>query len=180
MTSNIGRLNRRRVLLLGAGATLAGLAPRPAAAIVRLDVTQGNVQPIPIALPDFVGTGSDPQTAHDVTQIIAFNLQRSGLFLPIDPAAYIEKNPNFDSPRFPDWRQINAQALVTGRLSRDGARLKTEFRLWDVFAGQQLDGAQYFTSPENWRRIGHIVSDAIYHRLTGDKGYFDSRIVFVD
>ena len=84
MTSNIGRLNRRRVLLLGAGATLAGLAPRPAAAIVRLDVTQGNVQPIPIALPDFVGTGSDPQTAHDVTQIIAFNLQRSGLFLPID------------------------------------------------------------------------------------------------
>jgi TolB protein len=83
-------------------------------------------------------------------------------------------------PRFPDWRQINAQALVAGRLSRDGSRLKAEFRLWDVFAGQQLDGKQYSTAPENWRRIAHIISDAVYERLTGDKGYFDSRIVFVD
>jgi TolB protein len=180
MTLHLDRLSRR-VVLLGVGATLAGLAARPASAIVRLDVNQGNVQPIPIALPDFVGSGlADPQTAHDVTQIIASNLQRSGLFLPIDPAAYIERNPNFDNPRFPDWRQINAQALVTGRLSRDGARLKAEFRLWDVFAAGQLDGQLYFTSPENWRRIGHIVSDAIYQRLTGEKGYFDSRIVFVD
>jgi TolB protein len=169
------------VLLLGAGATLAGLAPRDAGAIVRLDVTQGNIQPIPIALPDFVGTGmSDPQIAHDVTQIIASNLRRSGLFLPIDPAAYIEKNPSFEYPRFPDWRQINAQGLVTGRLVPDGGRLRAEFRLWDVFAGQQLAGQALFTSPENWRRIAHIISDLIYARLTGDTGYFDSRIVFVD
>ncbi len=84
-------------------------------------------------------------------------------------------------PRFPDWRVINAQALVTGRITRqpDG-RLKAEFRLWDVFAGQQLDGKQYFTTADNWRRIAHIISDAIYQTLTGDKGYFDSRIVFVD
>ncbi len=181
--SSLGWLTRRRALLLGAGAAagaLAGLTPRPgAAAPLHLDITQGNVQPIPIALPDFVATG-EAETAHDVTQIIAANLQRSGLFLPIDPAAYIERNPNFDYPRFPDWRQINAQALVTGRLSPDGGRLKAEFRLWDVFAGQPLAGQSLSTSPENWRRIAHIISDLIYARLTGDMGYFDSRIVFVD
>ena len=84
-------------------------------------------------------------------------------------------------PPFPDWRAINAQALVTGRVTRQGdGRLRTEFRLWDVFAGQQLAGQQYFTAPDNWRRIAHIISDAIYERLTGEKGYFDTRIVFVD
>jgi TolB protein len=84
-------------------------------------------------------------------------------------------------PRFPEWRTINAQALVTGRMTRQSdGRLKAEFRLWDVFAGQQLTGQQYFTVPDNWRRIAHIISDAIYERLTGDKGYFDSRVVFVD
>ena len=84
-------------------------------------------------------------------------------------------------PRFPDWRSVNAQALVTGAVTRqtDG-RLKAEFRLWDVLAGQQLAGQQYFTTPDNWRRIAHIISDAIYEQLTGNNGYFDSRVVFVD
>jgi TolB protein len=178
--------SRRRILLLGAGAAagaLAGLAPRSADAVLKLDVTQGNIQPMLIALPDFTGVGlPDPNTARAVTQIIAANLQRSGLFAPIDQAAYLEKISNIDTtPRFPDWRQINAQALVTGRLSRlpDG-RLGGEFRLWDVFAGQYLDGKQYQTPFDNWRRVAHIISDAVYERLTGDKGYFDSRIVFVD
>jgi TolB protein len=104
------------------------------------------------------------------------------LFIPISPQAFIERIGNPDSiPRFADWRTINAQALVTGRITRQGdGRLKAEFRLWDVFAGQQLDGKQYFTTPDNWRRIAHIISDAIYETLTGEKGYFDSRIVFVD
>jgi TolB protein len=172
----------RRNLLIGAGA-LAVAAPRKAAAVLQLDVTQGNVQPLPIALPDFVGgSGPDVGTARNVTQIIAANLKRSGLFAPIDPAAYLERITNIDAvPRFPDWRAVNAQALVTGRITRqpDG-RLKAEFRLWDVFAGQQLTGQQYFTTPDNWRRIAHIISDAIYERLTGDKGYFDSRVVFID
>ena len=172
----------RRRLLAGAGALLA-LAPRPAAAVLRLDITQGNIQPMPIALPDFLGGApTETETARNMTGIITANLQRSGLFAPINPAAYIEKIANTDAvPRFVDWRAINAQALITGRITRqtDG-RLKAEFRLWDVFAGQQLDGKQYFTTPDNWRRIAHIISDAIYERLTGDKGYFDSRIVFVD
>ena len=176
-------LNRRR-LLVGAGAgAIAAATGGPAVAVLRLDITQGNIQPMPVALPDFVGAApSETEVAHNVTAIITANLQRSGLFAPIDPAAYVEKISNTDAvPRFADWRVINAQALVTGRITRQSdGRLKAEFRLWDVFAGQQLDGKQYFTTPDNWRRIAHIISDAIYERLTGEKGYFDSRIVFVD
>src|SRR6516165_4835847 len=180
--STASRLSRRRVIMLGAAGALAGLSPQRAAAVLKLDVTQGNVQPVPIAIPDFVGVGlQDPAGGRNVSLIIASNLRRSGLFAPIDPAAYIEKISTIETlPRFPDWRQINAQALVTGRITQSDGRLKAEFRLWDVFAGQQLRGEQYNTTADNWRRIAHIISDAIYERLTGEKGYFDSRVVFVD
>ena len=182
--TKVSTLTRRRVLALGAAAGAGALMlPDAARAVVRLDITQGNVQPLPIALPDFVAGGaSEGETARNVTGIITNNLRRSGLFAPIDPAAYIEKITNPDNvPRFPDWKAINAQALVTGRMTRQSdGRLKAEFRLWDVFAGQQQAGQQYFTTTENWRRVAHIISDAIYERLTGEKGYFDSRVVFVD
>jgi TolB protein len=177
------RFTRRRLLRLGAGAGALLASSGGALGVLRIDITQGNIQPMPIALPDFVaGTPGDGESAGSVTQIITANLRRCGLFAPIDPAAFIEKIANVDAvPRFPDWRAINAQALVTGRLTRQGdGRLRAEFRLWDVFAGQQQAGQQYFTSPDNWRRIAHIISDAIYERLTGEKGYFDTRIVFVD
>jgi len=174
----------RRTLLTGAAATAAaGSLLRPAGAVLSIDVTQGNIQPIPIAIPDFVGGGpNDGDAARNVSQVIAANLKRSGLFAPIDPAAYIEKVSNIDAlPRFADWRTINAQALVTGRITRQSdGRLKSEFRLWDVASSEQLTGAQYFTAPDIWRRVAHIISDAIYQRLTGESGYFDSRVVFVD
>jgi TolB protein len=178
-------IDRRRLLLLGAGATAAtvgGLAPRVADAAVRIDVNQGNIQPIPIAIPPMLPvTPDDAAVAGEITQVITNNLRRSGLFAPIDPAAYIERITNVDAvPRFDDWRVINAQALVTGRVRREGARVKADFRLWDVFAGQQLTGQQYNTTAENTRRVAHIISDAIYSRITGDQGYFDSRVVFVD
>jgi TolB protein len=176
-------LTRRRLLALGAATSAGALLALPAAAQLRLDVTQGNVAPLPIAVPDFVGgTPGDTEVARGITQVIAANLRRSGLFAPIDPAAYIEKITSFDVlPRFPDWRTINAQGLITGRVTRQGdGRLKVEFRLWDVSSGQQLTGQQYFTTPDNWRRIAHIVSDQVYERLTGEKGYFDTRIVFID
>jgi TolB protein len=178
------KISRRGVLAAGgAAAAMAGLRVSPAQAVLRLDVTQGNVQPLPIGIPEFIpGTPGDADAAHTVTQVIAANLARSGLFAPIDPAAYIEKITNFDAPpRFPDWRAINAQALVVGRATRqpDG-RIRAEFRLWDVVAGQQLEGKQYSTTPDNVRRIAHIVSDAVYERMTGEKGYFDSRVVFID
>ena len=176
-------MTRRRVLTLGALAGGLTLSARHAAAVVRLDVTQGNFQPLPIAIADFMGGATtDNDTALGVTQIITADLKRSGLFAPIDPAAFLEKITSVDAvPHFPDWRTINAQALATGRVTRQSdGRLKAEFRLWDVLAGQQLAGQQYFTTPDNWRRIAHIISDAIYERLTGEKGYFDTRVVFVD
>jgi TolB protein len=176
-------VTRRRALALGAAAGGLTLAARHARAVVRLDITEGNFQPLPIAIPNFFGgADSDNDTATGVTQIITANLKGSGLFLPIDPAAFLEKLASVDNvPNFPNWRTINAQALVTGRITRQSdGRLKAEFRLWDVLAGQQLSGQQYFTTPDNWRRIAHIISDAIYERLTGEKGYFDTRVVFVD
>jgi TolB protein len=182
--SRIPILTRRNALILGAsGLGAAALWNHPARAVLRVDVNEGNVQPVPIAVTDFLaGSPGDAETARGVSQIISGNLRRSGLFAPIDPAAFLEKITNTDvAPRFADWRAINTQALVTGRVTRqpDG-RLKAEFRLWDVLGGGQQAGQQYFTTPDNYRRIAHIVSDAIYERLTGEKGYFDSRIVFVD
>jgi TolB protein len=176
-------MTRRHALALSAAAGGLLYAMPRARAVVRLDITQGNFQPMPIAIAKFIGGGEgDDDTASGVTQIITANLQRSGLFAPVDPAAFIEHIASVDAvPQFPNWRSINAQALVTGAVTRqpDG-RLKAEFRLWDVLAGQQLAGQQYFTTPDNWRRIGHIISDAIYQQLTGNGGYFDSRVVFVD
>jgi TolB protein len=179
-------LSRRRLLAGAASlsfAAIAGGALSRVQAAPRIAITEGSFQPMPIALPDFLGgSPGDSELARSITQVVAADLRRSGLFAPIDPAAYIERIVNTDAvPRFPDWRAINAQALVTGRLTRQSdGRLKSEFRLWDVFAGQQLIGQQYFTTPDNWRRVAHIISDAIYERLTGEKGYFDTRIVFVD
>ena len=180
----------RRGLLLAGSAFIASAALRPPAAFAqgatppqRLEVVPGGTQAIPIAIPDFLGgTPAEADTARNISGIITANLRRSGLFNPIDQAAFIEKISNVDAaPRFPDWRAINAQALVTGRAVRqpDG-RFRVDFRLWDVFAATQLHGQQYITTPDNWRRIAHIISDAIYERLTGEKGYFDTRIVFVD
>src|ERR1700731_1814832 len=176
-------LDRRDVLIGGAGAASALLLPSLARAQTKLVIPEGNVAPLPIAIPNFVaGSPADGEVGVGVAQVITNNLKRSGLFAPIDQAAFIEKISNIDvAPQFQNWKTINAQALVTGRMTRqpDG-RLQAEFRLWDVAAGQQLAGQKYVTSPESWRRIGHIISDQIYERLTGEKGYFDSRVVFVD
>jgi TolB protein len=164
-------------LAMFVAANTAGIVP--AEAVVEIDINKGNVEPLPIAVTDFL---SADQLGPKITSIIAADLERSGLFAPINKGAFIEKISNPDaSPRFEDWKVINAQALVTGRVTKEAdGRLKAEFRLWDTFAGQQLAGQQFYTSPDNWRRIAHIIADAIYERLTGEKGYFDTRIVFVD
>src|SRR6266567_3223213 len=177
------RMDRRQLLsgLASSGLILSGA--HHAFGQTRVPVIGGEAAPLPIAIPNFVaGSPADGEVGVGVAQVITNNLKRSGLFAPIDQAAFIEKIVNIDAaPQFQSWKTINAQALVTGRMTRQGdGRLKAEFRLWDVTSGQQLTGQQYFTSPEYWRRIAHIISDQIYERLTGDKGYFDSRVVFVD
>ena len=147
-----------------------------------VDITQGNAEPLPIAVTDFFGaTGEDARIGREMAAVISADLQRSGLFKPIDRRAFIEGDGSLATlPRFGDWRIINTQALVQGRtqLVADG-RLRVEFRLWDVFAEQQMVGLAYFTVPDNWRRVAHIISDAIYKRVTGEDGYFDTRIVYI-
>lgn len=168
---------RRRVTVVLT--LLAGMviAPAIAEAQLNVDVTRGSQQPLPIAVTPFVGQEADMP----LTEVIINDLSGSGLFAPIDPATFIQTDIDPDGePRFGDWRIINAQALLVGRVTRLGDdRINVEFRLWDVFGGQQLTGQQFTTTPQNWRRIAHIIADAIYQRLTGEPGYFDSQIVFV-
>lgn len=160
----------------------AVLLPGAALAQLRIDITQGNIEPLPIAVTDFVASDeAAAETGENISEVIRANLERSGLFRPVSEAAFIEQigDPN-TAPRFGDWRIIDAQALLTGQLiQQPDGRLRVEFRLWDVFAEDQLIGLQYFTKPDNWRRVAHIISDAIYERLTGETGYFDTRVVFV-
>ena len=174
----------RRQLLTGMASAGALLGLQGTAfAQKRITITEGEFAPVPIAIPNFAaGTPGDAEVGVGVTQVITNNLKRSGLFAPIDQAAYLEKQINIDAaPNFNNWKAINAQALVVGRMTRQAnGRVRAEFRLWDVNTGQQLAGESYDTSADYWRRIAHIISDKIYERMTGEKGYFDSRVVFID
>ena len=168
-----------KAILASGLVAFAALSVTPAArAEVVVDVNKGVIEPLPIAITDFQGEG----LGAEIAQIVAADLKRSGLFAPIDKSAFIEKISNPDvAPRFEDWKVINAQALVTGRVGQESdGRVKAEFRLWDTFAGQQLAGELFYSSQANTRRVAHMIADAIYERLTGEKGYFDTRIVFID
>lgn len=142
-----------------------------------IDLNPRNFKPMPIAIVDFGGDTQGPQ----VSQIISSNLKRSGVFEPIDPSRHPERGLGFDAvPNFAAWTQAGAQAIVTGRVVRDGARLAVEYRLWDATTGKQVVGQKHAIDPQNWRRLAHLASDAVYERMTGDTGFFDTRIVFVD
>ncbi|MCB9959474.1 MAG: Tol-Pal system protein TolB [Rhodospirillaceae bacterium] len=145
---------------------------------LQIDITQGTFEPLPIAIPPFAG--GDARGA-EIAQIITANLERSGLFRAVNPNAFIQDPESLvQSPRFADWRVIDADAVVAGSVSpqADG-RLRAEFRLWDTVAETQLAGLAYFTAPDNFRRVAHIISDAIFTSVTGEPGYFDSRIVYI-
>jgi TolB protein len=148
---------------------------------LHLDLTHGKIEPMPIAIPEFAGADTAAQPARDITQVVSADLERSGLFQPLDPKAFVDKEgASRTPPRYGDWRVINAQALVTGSVETQAdGRLAVEFRLWDVFQEQQLTGLRYTTTQQNWRRIAHIIADAIYKRITGEDGYFDTRIVYI-
>ncbi len=180
--SNLGPHLFRRSFLVAILAIAAGVLTPPTLAEIRIDVTRGNVDPLPIAITAFHSVEAGPQqVGRDVAAVIAADLERSGLFTSIDERAFIQSPESLQvRPRFSDWRVINAQALVSGsvRFELDG-RLRFEFRLWDVFAETQMAGFAYTTPYSNWRRVAHIIADAVYKRITGEEGYFDSRIVYI-
>ena len=154
----------------------------PARADLRVDITRGQVEPMPVAVSDLFGESDDEaKFGRRIAEVVARNLERSGLFRPIDQRAYIQRpEAMLSGPRFADWRQINAQALVAGKVRIvAGDKLEVEFRLWDIFSEQHLVGLRLGSVTSQWRRIAHKVTDAIYERLTGEVGYFDTRIVYI-
>ena len=163
-------------VLMGASTSLSGLAQ----AQLQGTQTQGTIAPIPIAIPLFLG--DDPQLAGDISDVVQADLERSGLFQPLDRASFLEQIRDVNAaPRFADWRSIRSDALVVGRIIKSGdGKVGAEFRLWDVASGKQLAGQRFSTAEQNWRRIGHLIADVVYERLTGEKGYFDTRVVYID
>ncbi|MET0606661.1 MAG: Tol-Pal system beta propeller repeat protein TolB, partial [Beijerinckiaceae bacterium] len=179
LSESLHRRSLLQALVAASIAPVAMLPLTPARAELKFDLRPGAFKPMPIAIADMLGEGDQGQR---VSAVITNNLKRSGYFEPIDRASFVEKVSNPDSaPDFNSWRALGAQALVTGRVSRDAAgRMRVEFRLWDVGAGVQATGQQFFTDPNNWRRVAHLVSDAVWQSIIGEKGHFDTRVVFVD
>ena len=150
---------------------------------LRIEITEGVVEPLPFAVPSFVAeTAGAGEWGQRIAQVVADDLNGTGLFRQIPQTAFISQVTSFASPvAFPDWKAINAQALITGAVQTDGAgNLVVKFRVYDVFAGAELGaGLQFAGTEEGWRRMAHKVADAVYSRITGEGGYFDSRVVFV-
>ena len=161
-----------------------------AIALVEVDITRGNLEPLPIAVsPLYIEPGSKDIKVNDkiiknvgekISEVIEVNFRRSGLFNTLKKDSFVQK-PDIAhvKPRFEDWRLIKAQALVTGKVTVLDDKLRVEFRLWDVVAAKEMIALAFSTTPENWRRVAHIISDKIYQRLTGEAGYFDTRIIYV-
>ena len=149
---------------------------------LKIDITSGYTEPTPIGIHDFIGTNDEENSvAKQITKLVIADLNNSGIFKIIDPKAYIQKisSPNV-MPKFSDWRVINAQALIVGSTQiNTSGQVRIEFRLWDVFAEQQMAGWAFSTARSNWRQISHRIADKVYERLTGEIGYFDTRIAYI-
>ncbi len=150
-----------------------------AAEPLRLTLDQGVIEPLPYALPQFIDEGGG--YASKITAVIASDLSGTGLFREIPASAHIQQVSSFDQAiSYPDWQAINAQALIVGAVSASGGKVSVKFRLYDVYSGAPLgDGLQLAASEGSWRRLAHKVADQVYSRITGEAGYFDSRVVFV-
>ncbi len=163
---------------------------KSALALVEVDITRGNLDPLPIAVsPLHVESGSIDiklngkvikNVGEEISKVIEVNFKRSGLFNPLKKESFVQ-NPDIAhaKPRFEDWRLIKAQALVTGKVKVTNDKIRVEFRLWDLVAAKEMVALAFSTTPDNWRRVAHIISDKIYQRLTGEEGYFDTRIIYV-
>ncbi|KIC10678.1 translocation protein TolB [Leisingera sp. ANG-M1] len=169
-------------LLIGASALGNAGAAAAQDGPLRIEIDQGVIEPLPYAVPDFVPeTAAASEYASQIARVIASDLSGTGLFREVPASAHISKVTGFDNPvKYADWKAVNAQALITGGVSVNGNRLTVRFRGYDVFAENELgSGLQFTGTTEGWRRMAHKVSDAIYSRITGESGYFDSRVVYV-
>ena len=148
---------------------------------LEVTLTQGTVKPTPIAITNFYSNDNKAiKIGKNISSVISDNLERSGLFLPIDKKAFIQSEKSLaNQPRFEEWKTIKAQHLIAGKIDKKNDKISVEFRLYDVFSQKQLLGKKYETSEKNWRRVSHIISDSIFERITGEGGYFDTRIVYV-
>lgn len=149
---------------------------------LMIDVNGAMRDPMPVAIADMVSSSNEAATyGEQIREVVIADLERSGLFRVISRQSYIQKFKSIDEmPTFGDWQAINALALVQSAISEiSGNSLKIEFRLWDVFAEEQLKGQSFTTTKDNWRRVAHVIADAIYEQLTGEKGYFDTRVVYI-
>ncbi|MBE1282024.1 MAG: Tol-Pal system protein TolB [Rhodobacteraceae bacterium] len=149
---------------------------------LRIEITEGVIEPLPYAVPDFVATGSGgTEIAQQLTRVIASDLSGTGLFREVSADAHIGRITDFNAPvQYADWKAVNAQALITGAVQVTGNRLTVQFRVYDVFSGAELgNGLQFAGTTAGWRRMAHKVADAVYSRITGEGGYFDSRVVYV-
>lgn len=151
---------------------------------LKLTLDKGVVEPLPVAVLDFFRAGGPPdQMGAQIAKVIEDDLLSTGLFRSVPDAAVAPLAPSFSAPpRYSDVRAVsNASALVTGETSQtaDG-RMDLKFRLWDIIGQQQIAGFQYTSDSSAWRRMAHRTADAIYERLTGEPGYFETRIVFVE
>ena len=157
------------------------LIPFYANAELRIDITQGNTEPIPMAILDFNSKNvEEKKLSKNINKVIKNNLSRSGLFLMLPKKLFIDDQIDFEErPSFPDWRLTTAQGLVYGKVDINKTKLNIEFRLWDILSEKQMVAQQLTTEVSNWRRIAHVISDIIYQRITGESGYFDSRIVYI-
>ena len=167
-------------LALGLGLVLPAVST-PAEAQLRLRFTDGVIEPMPFALPRFIPESGGGEVAANISALVAQDLVNTGLFREIPVSAHVSKVGSFDAPiAYEDWRAVNAQALITGAVNVQGGRLVVKFRLFDVYTGQQMgEGLQFAGTPQSWRRMAHKVADAVYSRITGESGYFDTRVVFV-
>ncbi|NRA28813.1 MAG: Tol-Pal system protein TolB [Parvularculaceae bacterium] len=161
-------------------AFIAFLIPATTVAQVRIDITRGRTDPMPIAIPDYL-SGFEEGFGEEVADVISNDLATSGLFAPVAEGAFIQDITNINvTPRFADWRVIGARVLLAGEvIPLEDGRVQINTRLWDVIGNQQVASVAYKTPRENWRRAAHKVADFVYSTLTGESGYFDSRIVYI-
>ena len=162
---------------------------KPANALIEVDITRGNLNPLPVAVSplsidensrkNFEKILKKKNIGSEISLVVENNLKISGLFNPLDKDAFLQA-PDIANlkPRFEDWNLIKAQALITGKVNFVDEKLRVEFRLWDVLAGKEMLALAFTTVPNNWRRVGHIITDKVYERLTGERGYFDTCLLY--